>query len=226
MTLPFSITVAASGAEGLIWLAVIFIWLIFQGLSSAARKKLPPPPGDGSPTQRELPQRPAQPPRDELRDMIESLTGQKPPLYAPDNEAEEALAPRRPAPRPPPIRKAAVPPSRFSQPARKMTRPVQSAVSTSAPRVAKPPPMPPAPESAPLPAAPAPLVFAQASRAREALRLAPLMKMTWPRSHFQRFAIASHRTAAPSPLKRQLTGRAALRHAMVSRIVLGPPGGR
>lgn len=226
MTLPLPITVAASGAEGLIWLAVIFIWLIFQALSSAARKKLPPPSDDTSPTLREQPPRPQQAPRDELRDMIESLTGQKPPLYEPENEAEEALAPRRPAPRPPPVRKVAVPPSRFSQPARKMTRPAQSAVSTSTPRAAKPPPVPPAPESAPPPAAPAPLVFAQASRSREALRLAPLMKMTWPRSQFQRFAIAAHRTAAPSPLKRQLTGRAALRQAMVSRIVLGPPGGR
>jgi len=226
MTLPLPITVAATGIEGLVWLAVIFIWLVFQGLANAAKKKLPPPPDDDGPTPpRAYPQHPEQTPRDELREMIESLTGQKPPLYEPENEAEEALAPRRPAPRPAPARKPVAAPARFAQPARKMDRPVQSAAATSLPRAAKPPPMP-VPESAPLPAAYAPPVFAPVTPSHEALRLAPLMKMTWPRSQFQRFAMAARRTTAPSALKRHLTGRAALRQAMISRIVLGPPGGR
>ncbi len=226
MTLPLPITVAASGFEGLVWLVVIFIWFIAQGLSKAAKKNLPPA-DDEAPTPHELPPRPAQAPRDELREMIEALTGQKPPLHEPDNEAEEALAPRHPAPRPAlrpvPARKPPTPPARFSQPERKLARPVQSAVSTSAPRAAKPPPMP---DSAPVPAACPPPVFAPVALAHEGLHLAPLMKMTWPRSQFQRFAMAARRTAAPSPLKRHLAGRTALRQAMVSRIVLGPPGGR
>ena len=106
-----------------------------------------------------------------------------------------------------------------------MERPFQSAASTTAPRVAKPPPIP-AQESTPTPATPALRVFAQTSLTRESLRLAPLMKMTWPRSQFQRLALAARRTPTPSRLKRQLTGQAALRQAMISRIVLGPPGGR
>ena len=231
MTLPLPITVAATGVEGLVWLAVIFIWLVFQGLANAAKKKLPlPPPDHEAPTPpRAYPQHPEQSPRDELREMIESLTGQKPPLTEPANEAEEALAPRRPAPRPAPVRPAVRPavrpPSRFAQPAQRMARPGQSAAATARPRAAKPPPMP-VPENAPLPAVYLPPVFAPVTPSHEALRLAPLMKMTWPRSHFQRFAMAARRTTAPSALKRHLTGRAALRQAMISRIVLGPPGGR
>jgi hypothetical protein len=225
MTLPLPITVAASGVEGLVWLVVIFIWLIFQALSSAAKKKMPPPPGDDAPTPGAYPPQPEQAPRDELREMIEALTGQKPPMTAADDEAEDAPALPRPAKRPAPARKAGAAPSRFSQPARKMERPVQSVASTTAPRAARPPPMP-APAPAPVPGADAHLVHTQAALAREALRLAPLMEMTWPRSQFQRFAIAARRTTAPSLLKLQLTGRAALRQAMVSRIVLGPPGGR
>ena len=71
-----------------------------------------------------------------------------------------------------------------------------------------------------------PALSSQAALTRESLRLAPLMKMTWPRSQFQRLAGAAQRNASATRLKHQLIGRTALRQAMVSRIVLGPPGGR
>jgi len=223
MTLPIPVQVAASGAEMLIWLVVAVIWLIFQGLASAAKKKLPPQ-DEEHPTLRELPPPPEQAPRDELRELIETLTGQKPPMTDPGDAEEEAEPPAlpRPAPRPVPVRKGVRPPARFSQPGRKFTPPPsRPAPALALPSLPEPPPTP-----APAHATDARLVFARAETTSEALRLAPLLKMTWPRSQFQRLVGAARRTGPATRLKHQLVGQATLRQAMISRIVLGPPGGR
>lgn len=227
MTLPLPITVAATGIEGLVWLVVIFIWFIVQGLAKA--KKNLPPPEDGSATSRSVPQPSEQTPRDELRELIEALTGQKPPMTtAEEDEDEEPPALPRPAPKPVVLRSPTPPPSRFSRPPKKMERFAQR--PPSAPRNLKvqpaPPPVPP-PVSEPAPAVvELPPAATHAALTSEALRLAPLMKMTWPRSQFQRLAGAAQRNASAARLKQQLHGRNALRQAMISRIVLGPPGGR
>jgi hypothetical protein len=116
------------------------------------------------------------------------------------------------------VRKVTLPPPRVVQAQRRTTAPVPPPVPT-------PPPVP-QPVAAPVPVMDAHLVFAQAAMTREALRLAPLMKMQWPRSQMQRLGGAAKRTSTATRLKHQLLGHAALRQAMVSRIVLGPPGGR
>jgi hypothetical protein len=214
MTLPLPVHVAASGAEMLIWLIVGIIWLVFQGLAAANKKKSPP--DDET--------RPTPSPRrdevqgDELRELIETLTGRKPPMQADEDEEEEPPALPRPAPKPVVVRKVTLPPPRVVQAQRRAGAPVP-------PPVPAPPPVP-QPVVEPVPVMDAHLVFAQAAMTREALRLAPLLKMKWPRSEFQRLGGAAKRTSTATRLKRQLLGHAALRQAMVSRIVLGPPGGR
>ncbi|MCX7006869.1 MAG: hypothetical protein NTY53_06420 [Kiritimatiellaeota bacterium] len=227
MTLPIPVHVAASGFEMLVWLIVAAIWLIFQGLANSAKKKLPSPEDEEHPTLRPLPQHPENTPRDELRELIETITGQKPPMSDPGDEEEEPPTLPRPASRPAPIRNVVRTPSRFSQPARKMERPAQSSspMQRAATRMATPPPAP-QPAAVPAPTGGTHPVFAQAAMPSEALRLAPLLKMTWPRSQFQRLAGAARRVSPASRLKHQLNGQAALRQAMISRIVLGPPGGR
>lgn len=227
MTLPLPITVAATGIEGLVWLVVIFIWFIVQGLAKA-KKNLPPTDAE-SPTPRTLQQHPEQAPRDELRELIESLTGQKPPMTtAEEDEEEEPPALPRPTPKPVQVHKPATSPSRFSQPPKKQERFAQRAqpAPVAAARNVKPKAAPPrVSEPEPAVAAMQPAV-SHAALTHDSLRLAPLMKMTWPRSQFQRLAGAAQRNASAARLKHQLIGRTALRQAMISRIVLGPPGGR
>ncbi len=214
MTLPLPVHVAASGFELLVWLIVGLIWLVFQGLA-AAKKKSSQGEGEEQPPLRPPPHK-EEVPGDELRELIETLTGRKPPMQAEDDEEAEPPALPRPAPRPVIVRK--------------MTLPPQRRTAVAAARPAPPPIPPPVPELVatpePAPVLTAQMVFAQAEMTREALRLAPLMKMKWPRSQLQRLGGAAKRTADAARLKRQLLGHAALRQAMVSRIVLGPPGGR
>lgn len=213
LTIP--VHVAASGFEMLVWLIVGIIWLIFQGLASAAKKKAPPDEEeDEHPTLRPMPPRREEAPGDELRDLLETLTGRKPPIQTDEEEGEEPPALPRPAPKPVLVRKVVLPPPRVVQPLHRTARPA-----------AVPPPVP-QPAPLPEPVMDARMVFAQAAMTRESLRLAPLMKMTWPRSQFQRLGGAARRTSSAAKLKQQLIGQAALRQAMVSRIVLGPPGGR
>lgn len=220
--LPIPVQVAASGFEMLVWLIVGIIWLIFQGLASAAKKKLPPD-EEPHPTLQPPQLHPENTQRDELRELIETITGQKPPMTDPGDEEEEPPALPRPAPKPVQVRPVVRPPTRFSQPVRKFTPPPSRPVMT--PAVALAPPEPP-PTPMPARAAEPHLLSARAETTSEALRLAPLLKMKWPRSQFQRLAGAARRAAPASRLKHQLTGQAALRQAMISRIVLGPPGGR
>lgn len=215
MTLPIPVHVAASGAEMLVWLIVGIIWLVFQGLASAAKKKLPPDESSSSP--RPTPPQRDEVPGDELRDLIETLTGRKPPMQADEDEEEEPPALPRPAPKPVIVRKVILPPPRVVQPLRRMAEPESRSV--------EPPPVPHI-TPAPAPVMDSHVVFAQAAMTRESLRLAPLMKMKWPSSQFQRLGGAAKRTLNASKLKHQLVGHAALRQAMVSRIVLGLPGGR
>ena len=190
MTLPFPIHVAASGLEGLIWLIVGVIWLVFQGLANAAKKKAPP-------VQRPTPTvgQPEQPFGDQLRNFIETLTGQKAALP----EEEEAPAPVRATQfsrQPAPVRRTAPPPS--------------LPVST---------PMMPAIEQPPS-------FVTQLHTAEMHWRVAPLLRMKWPRSALGNLSVtAATRAGHTSPLHRRLTGTAALRHAMISRIVLGRPRG-
>ena len=213
MMLLLPIYVAASGLEGLVWLVVALIWLVFQGLAHATKKKLPPP--TGRPTTPDS--TPEREPGMELRELFETLSGQKPGMIEPEAEEEEPPALPRPTPLPRPRNfKAVLPPSRWAEPARNIMASPPPAIPS-----VRPPPAPPA-EIAPA-ALP---VFARAAMTREALRLAPLLKMKWPRSQFQHLAGAAHRTGHAAKLKRQLTGQTAMRQAMVSRIVLGPPGGR
>ncbi|TAN37092.1 MAG: hypothetical protein EPN23_06680 [Verrucomicrobia bacterium] len=190
MTLPFPVHVAASGLEGLIWLIVGAIWLVFQGLAKAAKKNAPP-------MQRPTPPEEAteQPFGGELDDLIETLTGQKRELP----EADEAPALPRPAPP-------------------RHLPPVQSKTSRPTPAIV-----------APIVTQPAlPMVTAaQLHSTQTPMRVAPLLKMKWPRSALGNLSVtAATRTGQTSPLRRQLMGHTALRHAMVSRIVLGAPGGR
>jgi len=219
MTLPIPVHVAASGFELLVWLIVGVIWLIFQGLASAAKKKAPP--DEESPDTRPMSPRQDEVSGDELRDLLETLTGRKPPMEA-DEEGEPPVLPR-PAPRPVPVPKVVLPPPRVFQTVRKITPPLPRPEPALAAALRQPDPPP---ETAPVRTTNVHLVFAQAEMTREALRLAPLLRMKWPVSQFQRLTGAARRTSPATKLKRQLVGQAALRQAMVSRIVLGPPGGR
>ena len=202
MSWPIPVHVAASGFDALVWLIVFMVWLVFQGMASMGRKK-PPSPTERPPPEEEPPLRPS---RDELRELLETITGQKVETTEAEEGEEEAPALPRPVP-PPPVRKTVLPPP----------RPMV--------RAAVPPPVP-APASALPPPAEAHPVYAATTTTREALRLAPLMRMQWPRSPLFNLSItAATRAGQHSPLRRRLRGHAALRQAMVSRIVLGRPIG-
>ena len=208
MIVPLPIHVAATGLEMLVWLGVGAIWLIFQGLAHAAKQK-PTPPG-----QRPTLPKPEDEPDNELRDLFQTVTGQKSIFREP--EADEDEAPTLP-------RAMTAPPRPFAQSGRQTIRPVAKPVPVT--RRAAPPPVPGA-ASLSQPAAEAHPVFVPTTTTREALRLAPLMKMKWPRSPLGNLSItAAARTGHPTLLRRRLHGHIALRHAMVSRIVLGRPVG-
>jgi len=190
--------VAASGLEGLIWLIVGIIWLVFQGLANATKRKAPPVP---RPSLKE--EKPEQPSGDELRDFFEALSGKK----AESSDPEEAPALPRPV----------TPPARTFQ---------RTPAAPPARRVAPPPVSRPAVLTAPVIERPM-TVTASLHTPDVQWRVAPLLRMKWPRSALGNLSVtAATRTGHASPLHRRLTGTAALRHAMISRIVLGAPGGR
>lgn len=199
MTRSVPIHVAASGLEGLVWLIVAIIWFVFQGLATAAKKKQPP-------AQRPTPPmgEPEQPIGGELRDFIETLTGQK----AEPSEDEEAPAPPRSSPEPVPARATHFP-----------RQPAAIRHTAPPPVVARLTPTPPM-------IAPPLTVAAQRHTTEIRWRIAPVMRMRWPRSALGNLSVtAATRAGHASPLHRRLTGSGALRHAMINRIVLGRPLG-
>jgi hypothetical protein len=197
MTPILPIHVAASGLEGLIWLVVGIIWLVFQGLANAAKKKAPPAPRP-TPTAEQS----EQPFGNEWRDLIETLTGQKNEL-----QGKEEAVPTLPPPAP--------------------ARATQFSRQPAPTRRATPPPVLPLPAQWAAEAGQSPAITAQLPTTQIHWRVAPLLRMKWPRSPLGNLSVtAATRAGHTSPLHRRLMGAAALRQAMVSRIVLGPPGGR
>lgn len=198
MTPILPIHVAASGLEGLIWLVVGIIWLVFQGLANAAKKKAPPAPRPTPPDEQS-----EQPFGNEWRDLVETLTGQKAELQGKEEEVPTL---------PPPTPARATQFSRQPAPARRAT---------------PPPPTLPLPTQWIPEVGQSPAITAQLSTTQIHGRVAPLLRMKWPRSPLGNLSVtATTRAGHTSPLHRRLTGSAALRQAMVSRIVLGQPGGR
>ena len=218
MSWPIPIHLAASLEQALVWFVVAVVWLVFQGLASKAKQS--PPPTTSRPTPRPEPP-PERPISDEMREFFETLSGQK--SDTPEETAAESLPrplPAPPMPTPPAARNRryldAKPPAPLAPPPRR--RPVErQAVAYEQTTTDTPPAMPALKDFSP--------VAPPTRTSQQPMHVAPLMKMKWPRSYFRNLAFTAARHTQASRLQHQLLGQAALRRAMISRIVLGRPLG-
>jgi len=246
--MPLPLTIAASDFSVLIYVLAALIWVVFQLMARAAKRQPPakppamkrPPPVAARPPAAPPAESPSRPRplaaptlEDELKEFMDLLAGRQ--TEAPARRAPAAAELPRPV-RPPPLERAPpAAPARAEQvfqprPVRAAPPPPRAArptiPSAARPAAAAPPlPLPETAAAAALPV-PEPGVYAGAgSRVTQRL-VSPLMRMRWPASAFGQLRGAMVQPARQSPLRRRLQGRPALRQAMISRLVLGPPGGR
>ena len=237
--MPLPLTIAASNFDVVIYILAGVVWVVFQLLSRAAKSKLPGPP---TPSE-SRPARPApRPAAEDFKEFMEMLSGRRTEELAPQ-ERTEAASVTEELPRPRPAR---MPPRPSAYALPTAARPVTEQIFQSrTARVPRPPPprrrpepgagrrtladvaarlvsdQPAAAVPVPIPGLPQP-----ASNLQAQLHITPLMHMRWPGSVFSQSIGATSRPARQSLLRRRLQGPTALRHAMISRLVLGPPGGR
>lgn len=216
--MPIPIVRAGGKADLIIWIVLAVFWVIAQ-LATRARKRPPP----RIPQVPRTPATPARSVEDDLAAFFESLaTAQKPP--------DDSLSrPMRPVPYEQP--KPAPPPQLTPQGRRlieKRPRATRKRVSTAA-MTPSPPPAPPPVfipeipqvtlEAIPLPEAADPLNL----RSRSVMPKTPLLSSKAFKMPMMKLGGSTRRGRVAPAVGEALAGRTAVRTAIITRAILGPP---
>lgn len=220
--MPAQLPIAAGiGIEGIIWLIILIFWGIAQAVQKSRNARRP-----GGPA---APGRPAAPFDDELREMLEQLSGRSAAPERGEFVEEIELEDERPAPPPPPRPKPPPPPRREPRP----PRPVQHAHARPPQRPSRPlPPIEPL-EPGAIPEMAAAISaedFAAASASLRSGLNAPGLSMRMKGMRMQGIATMpsgnpSGRHGAPLLTLRDLRDERQLRRAILAKAILDPPRG-
>ncbi|HMP77339.1 MAG TPA: hypothetical protein PKE12_13675 [Kiritimatiellia bacterium] len=220
---------AGIGIEGIIWLIILIFWGIAQTIQQSRRKRpgAPPPPGG----------RPASPIDEDIREMLEQLSGRttsRPAEREFEVELDEDDLPARPPPvraQPPP---PPPPPPRPTAPRPVQRPPVRVSERKAAPRPAyRPEPIRPIEPVfthgaiADVKAMISAEDFAAASAASSGLN-SPGLSMRMKGMSFQGMAtmpsgLTGRARGVPEFAPEELLDRKALRKAILTKIILDPP---
>ncbi len=210
------------GAEGIIWLIILFFWGIAQFVQKIRRSSRP----SGAPPSR----RPPPPLNDEVREMLEQLAGRssaRPPIRSTTtvlDDDEEDVWIEKPAPqRQQPQRQAARPPNT----ARPQTQPAPIRAQKVAPARDIHAPPPGITDMASMRLAEDPIsALGASSGGLTAYGQSLRMKGTGLQGLVAMPSSGSHRRHGPALLSlRELTDTATLRRAVLTKIILDPPRG-
>lgn len=205
-TLPLA---AGIGIEGIIWVIILIFWAIAQVVQKSR----------GSQRRPGMPPRPSSPMQDELRELLEQLSGQpsRPVVEPPevrdltDEELEEEVAVE---PEPPPVQRRPPPPPTQPSPPAPRGRP-----AVPAHRRSPPPPRVIVEEELQPPFRPSPAVLADELPALKPVMVSQVMHMPGMAMHVP---ASQMRHGRPAFNPRELRNPQTLRQVLLARMILDP----